>query len=57
MTFCDTWVVDKIVVTHLRNPRLGVASDARGACGISVVVGSAILWSIADDSNHKRQVI
>ncbi len=34
MTFCVTWVVDKIVVTHLRNPMVGMASDRRDVVGI-----------------------
>lgn len=41
MTFCVTWVVDKIVVTHLRKPMDGIASDMSGVVGIGVVLDSS----------------
>lgn len=57
MTFCVTCVVDKIVVTHLRNPMVGIASDIRGVVGIGVMVDSSTRWRMIDDSNQKRHVI
>ena len=57
MTFCVTCVVDRIVVTHLRNPMLGIASDMSGVVGIGVVLDSSTRWRMMDDSNKKRHVI
>lgn len=41
MTFCETWVVDKIDTTHFRKPIDGIASDARGSMGAGVVLDSS----------------
>lgn len=41
MTFCDTWVVERIETTHFRKPIAGIASDARGSMGIGVVLVSS----------------
>jgi hypothetical protein len=57
MTFCVTWVVDNIVVTHFRNPMVGTASEIRGVAGIGVAWDSSTRWRMMDDSNQKRQVI
>jgi hypothetical protein len=32
-TFCETWVVESIVVTHFRKPVVGIASAASGFNG------------------------
>jgi len=59
MTFCETWVIDNTVVTHLRNPISGTAWRAMGWIddGSKGVFSSAILWIALVDSNQNRQVI
>lgn len=59
MTFCDTCVVDKMVVTHFRNPDFGTASSANGGNGEGgfVTGASATLSNTKVDSNQNKQVI
>lgn len=57
MTFCVTWVVERIVVTHFRNPNVGMASGTSGVAGIGAVLDSSTRWRLKDDSNQNRQVI
>ena len=58
MTFCDTCVMERIVVTHFRNPVVGVASVGSGALGIG---GGRLVSSTKDrslePSNQNKQVI
>jgi hypothetical protein len=59
ITFCETCVVERIVVTHFRNPIIfeGMASAGRGVRGIGVELDSAIRCRVKEDSNQKRHVI
>lgn len=57
ITFCVTWVVDRIVVTHFRKPVEGEASGTKAIRGRGENRGSSILESVGEDSNQKRQVI
>jgi hypothetical protein len=58
ITFCVTWVVVKIVVTHFKNPMVGNASGASGFTTLpfKTEVSSARCKVVAD-SNQKRHVI
>ena len=57
MTFCVTCVVERMVVTHFRNPIEGFASDTRGVVGRGVILDSSTRWRVKLDSNQNRQVI
>lgn len=57
MTFWDTCVIDKIVVTHLRNPVVGIASGTRGVIGPGNFGSSSTMCRVKEDSNQKKQVI
>jgi hypothetical protein len=59
ITFCETCVVERMVVTHFRKPIIfeGIASVGRGVRGTGVEFDSAIRCRVKDDSNQKRQVI
>lgn len=50
-------MVDRIVVTHLRNPIVGIASVIKGDVGIGVTLDSSTRWRMIDDSNQNRHVI
>lgn len=58
MTFGDTNVVASIVVTHLRNPGLGMASGANACTGDNGcdTGDSATLCKTNVDSNQNKQV-
>lgn len=56
MTFCVTWVVERIVVTHLRKPVVGIASGTSD-CTLYVVAASSARSSVLELSNQKRHVI
>jgi hypothetical protein len=51
-----TCVVDRIVVTHFRNPVVGVASATRGWTGL-IFCTSSMRWRVFEDSNQNKQVI
>lgn len=55
MTLGATCVVDNIVVTHFRNPIVGMASGDSGC--VKGDDASRILCSVAELSNQKRHVI
>ena len=59
MTFGDTSVVASIVLTHLRNPELGMASGANACTGDNGCDAgdSATLCKTNVDSNQNKQVI
>lgn len=57
MTFCDTWVVDRIDTTHFRNPIVGIASETSGSMGVGVTLHSSTKSKLKEDSNQNRQVI
>lgn len=57
MTFCVTWVVDRIVVAHLRKPVVGMASGMSMALCACVPSPSLTSCKTEADSNQKRQVI
>ena len=57
MTFCVTCVVERIVVTHFRNPSDGTASDTRGVVGYGASLESSKCFNTDDDSNQNKQVI
>ena len=57
MTFLETKVVVRMVVTHFRNPIEGVASGTRPLSTNEVSDISSARRSVAADSNQNRQVI
>ena len=57
MTFCVTWVVVNMVVTHFKKPMVGRASGASGLTLPFNVLDSSALFKVAADSNQKRHVI
>ena len=58
MTFCETWVIERIVVTHFLKPVVGIASVGNWVLGIG---GGRLVSSTRDNSlepsNQNRQVI
>lgn len=57
MTFCATWVVDRIVVTHFLNPVVGLVSGHK-SCGTEIAESESSAKSrTAELSNQNRQVI
>ena len=57
MTFLDTKVVVRMVVTHLRNPIEGVASGTRPLSTKDTSSSSSAWRNVAADSNQNKQVI
>lgn len=57
MTFLDTKVVVRMVVTHLRNPIEGVASGTRPLSTKDTSGISSASRNVAADSNQNKQVI
>jgi hypothetical protein len=57
MTFWATWVVVKIVATHLRNPVVGNASGTRGCIRCGDDLGSVTWFRTFELSNQNRHVI
>jgi hypothetical protein len=57
MTFFDTKVVVRMVVTHLRNPIEGVASGTRPLSTKDTSSISSASRNVAADSNQNKQVI
>jgi hypothetical protein len=57
MTFLDTKVVVRMVVTHLRNPVEGVASGTRPLSTKDTSGISSACRNVAADSNQNKQVI
>ena len=57
MTFLDTRVVVRMVVTHLRNPMEGVASGTRPLSTKDTSGISSACRNVAADSNQNKQVI
>lgn len=57
ITFWATWVVERIVVTHLRKPVVGTASEVRCLFGSAPMLESSTCWRMSELSNQKRQVI
>jgi hypothetical protein len=57
MTFLDTRVVVRMVVTHLRNPMEGAASGTRALSTKDTSGISSACRNVAADSNQNKQVI
>ena len=57
MTFLDTRVVVRMVVTHLRNPMEGAASGTRALSTKDTSSISSACRNVAADSNQNKQVI
>ena len=57
ITLGDTCVIDKIVVTHFRNPVVGMASGMSGVIGlVEGALSSSTACRVTEASNQKRQV-
>ena len=57
MTFCVTWVVDRIVTTHFRKPLEGRASSRSRFTGEDDGENCSAFFSVSVDSNQNKQVI
>jgi hypothetical protein len=56
MTFCATWVVVRMVVTHFLKPVVGIASGTRACMGSRGELVSKTCLSVVELSNQNRQV-
>jgi len=57
MTFCVTWVVERIVTTHFLNPLEGIASSRNRFTGEDVELRSSAFFRVSSGSNQNKQVI